>query len=106
MKEIEATGTQMNKREIVLNRANQIVNGDRNRDYGDPVTSFNKIAKLWSAYLGLDISTADVAHMMILMKVSRATTGVYHEDNYVDIAGYAACAAEIHDFGRTENGDE
>ena len=36
----------------------------------------------------------DAANMMILLKVARAA-GRYKCDNYVDIAGYAACAAEI-----------
>lgn len=37
--------------------------------------------------------------MMILLKVARAATGKFNADNYIDIAGYAACACEIGDRG-------
>lgn len=34
--------------------------------------------------------------MMVLLKTARVSTGgVSHYDNYVDVAGYAACAYEI-----------
>lgn len=36
----------------------------------------------------------DVAMMMILLKVARDVSGESKRDNLVDIAGYAACAAE------------
>ena len=38
------------------------------------------------------IDSKDVAMMMILLKVARAAVPGIHLDNYVDIAGYAACA--------------
>lgn len=40
------------------------------------------------------INAKDVATMMGLLKVARIATG-YKEDNFVDLAGYAACAGEI-----------
>lgn len=33
--------------------------------------------------------------MMVLLKVARVSTGTTHLDNFVDVAGYAACAYEI-----------
>lgn len=33
--------------------------------------------------------------MMILMKVARNASGVYKDDNYIDICGYAALGGEI-----------
>ena len=36
----------------------------------------------------------DVAHMMQLLKMSRAVTGQYHPDNYYDNTAYAAIAGE------------
>nr|DAK94186.1 MAG TPA: hypothetical protein [Caudoviricetes sp.] len=50
---------------------------------------------LWTAYTGNDISPVDVAQMMILLKVARAKGNPKHQDNWVDMAGYAACAGEI-----------
>lgn len=40
------------------------------------------------------INAKDVATMMGLLKVARIATG-YKDDNFVDLAGYAACAGEI-----------
>ena len=33
--------------------------------------------------------------MMALFKIARASTGKYKADNYIDLAGYAACGMEI-----------
>lgn len=42
------------------------------------------------------VTPIDVAMMMVLLKAARVSTGgVSHYDNYVDVAGYAACAYEI-----------
>lgn len=80
-------------REKLLDEAKRVVCGDRDRQYGKPEYNFEKIAKLWSYYLTYPISKGDVAMMMILLKVAREGEKHKH-DNLVDIAGYAACAAE------------
>lgn len=80
-------------REKLLDEARRIVCGDRDRQYGKPEDNFEKISKLWSYYLTYPISKGDVAMMMILLKVAREGEKHKH-DNLVDIAGYAACAAE------------
>lgn len=33
--------------------------------------------------------------MMAMLKIARIKSGRYHEDNFIDLAGYAACAGEI-----------
>jgi hypothetical protein len=68
-----------------------LVKGERQNDYGDPDVSFNRIAKLWSAHLGVNVTKRDVALMMILMKVSREKSA-HKEDNLADIEGYVYCA--------------
>ena len=84
------------KRADVLDEAKRIVTGDRENSYGGPEESFGKIARLWSAYLGEDIGPQDVAVMMVLLKVARLTGSEYLSmDSWIDIAGYAACGAEI-----------
>ncbi len=83
----------MNRKEC-LEAAGVAVLTDREADYGAPEDSFANIADLWSGYLGMKLEPLDAANMMILLKVARAA-GRYKFDNYVDIAGYAACAAEI-----------
>lgn len=83
------------KRTEVLNQANQIINGDREKNYGTPEDNFTKIAAMWSAYLDAPVTAEDVAAMMILLKTARVSSGQAVSDNWVDIAGYAACGGEI-----------
>ena len=83
----------MNRKEC-LEAAGIAVLIDRETDYGSPEDTFSDIAELWTSYLHFPVSAKDVAHMMILLKIARAKNNP-KEDNYVDIAGYAACAAEI-----------
>lgn len=83
------------KRADILNTANKIVNGERQEDYGSPEDNFIKIGVLWSTYLGVAITAEDVAAMMILLKTARISSGQTKVDNWVDIAGYAACGGEI-----------
>lgn len=80
-----------------LDTAKNIINGERQGTYGKAENGFARIATLWSGYLGRDIKPEDVANMMILMKVVRNASGVYKDDNWVDICGYAALGCEIQD---------
>ena len=80
--------------ETILEEALRLIRGDREKEYGDVSVSFERIAQLWSTYLGTDVNEADVASMMILLKVSRTRNG-YHRDSFVDIAGYAALAGVV-----------
>ena len=82
-------------REEVLSRANQCVNGDRERDYGSPEDNFKVIANLWSVYKGVSFSSVDVAMMMSLLKIARIKNGGGSGDSFVDLAGYAACGGEL-----------
>lgn len=78
-----------------LDKAKQCVCGQRENEYGSPEDNFLTIAKLWSAYKNVDFSATDVAMMMALLKIARISTGIATEDSFVDLAGYAACGAEI-----------
>ncbi|WP_218000851.1 DUF6378 domain-containing protein [Nocardia testacea] len=78
----------------VLAEARTLIYGDREDQYGDPRDAFARIAGLWSAYLGIEVTSADFANLMILMKTARTKDG-YHRDSYVDIVGYAANAERI-----------
>ena len=82
------------KREEVLEAARKCVCGDREKSYGSPERSFECIAGMWSVYLGRPVSSYDVACMMALLKIIRAKHNSCHYDNWVDMAGYAACGAE------------
>lgn len=79
----------------ILDTAGEIVGGHRVTDYGEPEDNFGVIARLWSAYLGIDISDVDVSMLMVLFKAGRIKSGTATEDSFVDICGYAACGGEI-----------
>lgn len=84
----------MDKNEV-LDKAKTIINGERQGTYGNAEDNFANIAAFWSTYLNTPIDSTDVANMMILMKVARNSSGVYKDDNYIDICGYAALGGEI-----------
>lgn len=77
---------------------------DRGLNYGKPEDNFSRIAKHWTCYLKNRIqpeegehvvTSTDVAVMMALMKIARLENDPRHADSWVDLAGYAACGAEI-----------
>lgn len=84
-------------RQECLTRAAKIVGGARQEEYGTQENNFGVIAKLWNSYMGLGdyIKPTDVAMMMALLKIARIRTGTQTADSFVDLAGYAACGAEI-----------
>jgi Domain of unknown function (DUF6378) len=84
----------MNRAET-LDAAKQAVTKDRQADHGAPEDTFGMIAKLWTIYLDEEVSPTMVAMMLALLKIARQRMNQQHEDNYVDLAGYAACAAEL-----------
>lgn len=84
----------------ILKAAERCVCTDRNQQYGEPEDNFRTISMLWSVYLcarGMEqpLGTADVGAMMALFKLGRIATGGDKADNFIDLAGYAACAGEI-----------
>lgn len=93
----DLTQWNLSNRKTILDAAEKCVCHDRQNTHGRPEDSFGAIADLWTAYLdaGREITPVDVAQMMILLKVGRAKENPKHQDNWVDMAGYAACAGEI-----------
>lgn len=81
-------------RKQILTKALDCVTKDRNATHGEPEDSFKQIASVWSAMLGVEISSHQVALLMAALKIVRAQQNPAHEDNWVDLAGYAACGAE------------
>lgn len=91
-------------RKDTLQSALNCVYGDREQDYGSPENNFKTIAEFWTTYLkeknvspdaDVCILPEDVAAMLILLKVARITSGHAKSDNWIDIAGYAACGSEL-----------
>ena len=78
-----------------LNQASVLVQGQREKDYGDKVENHSNIAKLWSAYLDIPVTAHDVAILMSLLKVARTKLGAVSKDTYDDMSAYGAIAGEI-----------
>lgn len=76
---------------------------ERGQDYGRPGDNFQRIADLWSVYLGMPVSLQDVGILMALVKVARLMATPGHEDSLVDLAGYAAATYEA--VGSEKSGD-
>lgn len=82
------------EQETVLQTANRLVYGNRQRDYGHPLTDMTRTAKLWSVIFGVEIEPIKVPLAMAALKISRELER-HKTDNLIDLAGYAAVAARV-----------
>lgn len=81
----------------ILAEAENLINGQRLQDYGDPNKMFSTLAILWTAYLGQNVYPGDVAAMMALLKLVRLkNSGYKHRDSLVDAAGYLGLIEKIY----------
>lgn len=96
-----------NERGKILEEAESIINGKRNKDYGDPYDDFTTTAELWQTYLeritdrrgSLVLEPHDVAAMMMLLKVARLTWSPEEKDHWQDAIGYGALGWECQVLG-------
>ena len=82
-------------RKRVLSAAERCVCGQREQDYGTPEDNFDRIAKMWSAYMGVEFNPVDVSMFMVMLKVARIKSGGGTMDSFVDGCGYFSCGGEI-----------
>jgi hypothetical protein len=72
---------------------------ERGNDYGAVEENWETAAQLWNACLRrklkCDLSAADVALLLILLKVSRLANSPDHLDSQLDICGYSALMCEV-----------
>ena len=88
------TDTSRTRAELLAD-AEAAVNNDQNADYGNPNQDFKRTAEFWSTFLGVAITPTQVGMMMALLKISRSAWSPGRRDNYLDLAGYAACTWSI-----------
>tara|TARA_R110001599_G_scaffold159115_3_gene346433 strand:- start:1040 stop:1333 length:294 start_codon:yes stop_codon:yes gene_type:complete len=81
-------------RKECLNTAEGLITGQRAIDYGDARENHQRIASFWSTYLCKTLTPADVANMMMLLKIARIMETAT-DDSYIDICGYAAIGCEV-----------
>ena len=79
----------------ILDAAGQAVTVDRAATHGSVEDNFANVATIWSMRTGTAITPAQVAIMLIDLKTVRAWGNPQHGDNWIDIAGYAACGGEV-----------
>lgn len=90
------------KDSTILDEAQDIIWGDREKTYGEPDVNLRRIAEMWNAYLhakslgteGVRISAEDVCWMMMMLKAARQMNAP-KRDNLVDAAGYIGLIERI-----------
>lgn len=94
-----------------LEQAIELINKDRNEDYGEPYDNFRDIAEMMTVLLrpilkdGTKVQCHHVSMMMIAVKLSRMTTSPFKADSWVDIAGYIGAGWEATTKELDANGD-
>lgn len=85
----------------ILDEAQGIIWGDREKTYGEPDVNLKRIAGMWNAYMsakaqskGTTIEPEDVCWMMVMLKASRQMN-TPKRDNLVDAAGYIGLIERI-----------
>jgi hypothetical protein len=87
-----------------LRDAARIINGSRDAQYGSPIDNFDRIARIWSVILGIDVTPEDVAMCMAGLKMARyASKSGFQPDTWIDLAGYAGCGFEVGKLASEKN---
>jgi hypothetical protein len=85
----------------ILAQADVLINGQRQKDYGDKLSNFTQIAMLFSGVLARKllptaaITPDDVALLMMQVKIARLANTREHKDSILDIAGYVGCLDKL-----------
>lgn len=84
----------------VLEQADKLINGERQKAYGDPKDNLSRVAEQWNMYLhqktGMwpGIAVEDVCWMMTLLKMCRQMHKA-DKENLVDAAGYIGLVEKV-----------
>lgn len=84
----------MNRKEI-LDEALHLIYNDRQADYGTPQENHDRIARLWSVVLGMEVKPYQVALCMNQVKVARLVQSPTKLDGWVDGAAYMGIGGEL-----------
>ena len=83
--------------EKIMAIALQLVSGARATQHGDYRELHERVAKLWSVYLGVPVRGSQVAFCMALLKGARDEKGSFNSDDGVDATAYVALWAALTD---------
>jgi len=79
----------------ILEEANKITHGDRQKDYGSPKDNFEQVAKIFNSIRGYKrLNAEDVVYVLLSVKLAREQHK-HKRDNMVDIAGYTWVLNEV-----------
>lgn len=78
-------------------RVNDMLNGEKAKEYGNPRTMFQNISKRW---FGCADAEVDVAIMMAELKIERIKYDLKKEDSYLDAIAYLAMALAFMQEGK------
>lgn len=83
--------------ESIIRKSIEVRAEERSISYGHPCEDFGRTAQMWTAILGLPVTSEQVGLCLIAVKISRECNA-HKTDNLVDMAGYADCIQQIHDY--------
>tara|TARA_X000000368_G_scaffold417857_1_gene415488 strand:+ start:1496 stop:1840 length:345 start_codon:yes stop_codon:yes gene_type:complete len=79
----------------ILQRAGNLITGDRAKTHGSFIKNHENIANLFSGYLDEDINSLQALLMMALLKIARTKEGDFNIDDFIDACGYIALAGQL-----------
>lgn len=82
------------ERVALLDEASSVTSGDRQRDYGPPVDLHQKIADIFNAWTGLNLTARQIAQVHVATKMARRENTPTHRDSYVDAMAYTGIEYE------------
>lgn len=91
-------------KQSILDEAKAIVEGSRQSDYGDPVESFDRIAKTASMITGKDLSPKECCAVLMAVKIVRESFK-HKRDNLIDLCGYAHIMNELNENESEKEGE-
>jgi hypothetical protein len=78
----------------LLEEASNLTNGDRLKDYGDPVTNHQHIADIFNAITGHDLTAREIVLVHEATKLARRQRSPKKIDHYVDNMAYVGIEYE------------
>lgn len=78
----------------ILQEAEALVNGDRQKQYGNPISNWTQTAEIASAMLGIKLTARDCVMFIIAVKLARLRYK-YKRDTTRDISGYLEILSRI-----------
>jgi hypothetical protein len=82
------------RRDDFLDMAAELINGQRQANYGEAKVNFSRLALRMSQHINKNITSWQAALILVELKMARLANG-YHEDSIVDAIGYLALAGEL-----------